>query len=293
MGEPSPGGRVSEPAPAKVNAFLRVLGRRDDGYHDVETLIQPITLADGVQAAPAPDGITLTVVGERAEGVPEGEENLVVRAARALAEATEIDRGARILLAKRIFVAAGLGGGSADAAATLRALDRLWALGLGVGGLAAVAARIGSDISALLPGGPVIVRGRGEVVESVEVSPTWWVLVPFTFGISAADSYAWRDQDGMGPGPDPSPLLEALRAGDLPEAGQRLANDLGAGVVRRYPIVGEAIEGVLEAGALGALVCGSGPTVAGLVRDGFHAEEIAGKVGGHAVGSMGRRRPAG
>jgi 4-diphosphocytidyl-2-C-methyl-D-erythritol kinase len=293
MGEPSAGGPVSEPAPAKINPFLRVLGRRDDGYHDVETMIQPVTLADGVQAAPAPDGFTLTVAGERTEGVPAGEENLVVRAARALAEATEIDRGARILLAKRIFVAAGLGGGSADAAATLRALDRLWALGMGVEGLEAVAARIGSDVPALLPGGPVMVRGRGELVEPAEASPTWWVLIPFTFGLSSAQAYGWWDQDGVGPGPDPSPLLESLRAGDLPEAGQRLANDLGAGVVRRYPIVGEAIERVLEAGALGALVCGSGPTVAGLVRDGFHAEEVAGKVGGYAVGSMGRPRPAG
>jgi 4-diphosphocytidyl-2-C-methyl-D-erythritol kinase len=293
MGEPSAGGPVSEPAPAKINPFLRVLGRRDDGYHDVETMIQPVTLADGVQAAPAPDGFTLTVAGERTEGVPAGEENLVVRAARALAEATEIDRGARILLAKRIFVAAGLGGGSADAAATLRALDRLWALGMGVEGLEAVAARIGSDVPALLPGGPVMVRGRGELVEPAEASPTWWVLIPFTFGLSSAQAYGWWDQDGVGPGPDPWPLLEALRAGDLPEAGQRLANDLGAGVVRRYPIVGEAIERVLEAGALGALVCGSGPTVAGLVRDGFHAEEVAGKVGGYAVGSMGRPRPAG
>jgi 4-diphosphocytidyl-2-C-methyl-D-erythritol kinase len=282
-------GPVSEPAPAKINPVLRVLGRRDDGYHEIETLVQPITLADGVQAAPAEGGITLTVAGERAEEVATGEDNLVMRAARAL----DPDRGAHLLLAKRIFVAAGLGGGSADAAATLRALDRLWGLGLGIEGLAPVAARIGSDVPALLPGGPMLARGRGEVVEPVEVPPTWWVLVPFTFGITSAEAYGWWDEQGSATGPEAAALLEALRAGDLAEAGRRLANDLQEGVVRRHPIVEEGIQGLLEVGALGAIVCGSGPTVAGLVRDGFHAEEIAGKVGGFAVGSMGRPRRAG
>jgi 4-diphosphocytidyl-2-C-methyl-D-erythritol kinase len=293
MGEgPSPG-PVSEPAPGKVNPVLRVLGGRDDGYHDVETLVQPITLADGVQAAPAPEGLELTVAGERAEDVPTGEENLVLRAARALVETVGTDHGARLLLAKRIFVAGGLGGGSADAAATLRALDRLWGLGLGVAGLAPVAAAIGSDVPALLPGGPVVARGRGELVEPVDVPPTWWVLVPFTFGIPAGEAYRWWDEEGEPGRAGIGPLLEALRAGDLAEAGRSLGNDLQPGVVRHHPIVGEAIEGVLEEGALGAMVCGSGPTVAGLARDGFHAEEIAKSIGGYAVGSMGRRAPAG
>jgi 4-diphosphocytidyl-2-C-methyl-D-erythritol kinase len=279
---------VSEPAPAKLNPVLRVLGKRDDGYHEIETLIQPITLADGVQAASAPDGLELTVAGERAEDVPRGEDNIVVRAARALAGARGVRRGARLLLAKRIFVAAGLGGGSADAAATLRVLDRLWGLGMGVEGLAPVAAEIGSDVPALLPGGPVLARGRGEVVEPVNIPPTWWVLVPFTLGIPAADAYRWWDEAGAPSTAELSPLLDALRAGDLAEVGRRLGNDLQPGVVRRHPIVGEAVEGVLEAGALGAVVCGSGPTVAALARDGVHAEEVASKVGGYAVGSMGR-----
>jgi 4-diphosphocytidyl-2-C-methyl-D-erythritol kinase len=289
VAEPRDRGPVSEPAPAKINPFLRVLGNRGDGYHEVETLVQPITLADGVQAAPAEEGITLTVSGDRAEDVSTGEDNLVLRAARALGS----ERGAHLLLAKRIFVAAGLGGGSADAAATLRALDRLWGLGLGIEGLAPVAARIGSDVPALLPGGPVLARGRGEVVEPVQVPPTWWVLVPFTFGITSAEAYGWWEELGSGTGPEAVGLLEALRAGDLAEAGQGLANDLQEGVVRHHPIAGEAIQGLIEAGALGAIVCGSGPTVAGLVRDGFHAEEVAGKVGGYAVGSMGRPRAAG
>jgi 4-diphosphocytidyl-2-C-methyl-D-erythritol kinase len=291
MGERS--GPVSEPAPAKINPVLRVLGKRDDGYHEVETLVQPITLADGVQAAPAPEGLTLTVAGERAGDVPSGEENLVLRSARALAEETGTRLGARLLLAKRIFVGAGLGGGSADAAATLRALDRLWGLGLGSEGLAPIAAAVGSDVPGLLPGGPVIARGRGERVEPVEVPPTWWVLVPFPFGIAATEAYRWWDEDGGSSSAELAPLLDALRSGDLDEAGRRLGNDLQPGVVGRHPVVAEALEGVLQAGALGAIMCGSGPTVAALARDGFHAEELARRVGGEAVGSMGRRLPAG
>jgi 4-diphosphocytidyl-2-C-methyl-D-erythritol kinase len=286
-------GPVSEPAPAKVNPFSKVLGRREDGFHDVETLVQPVTLADGIQAAPSAGEIALTVTGERAEDVPPGDENLAVVAARALAEKAGVYRGAALLLAKQIFVAAGLGGGSADAAATLRALDRLWGLELGVDGLAPVANSVGSDVPALLPGGPVLARGRGDVVEPVELPSTWWVLVPFTFGISAGDAYGWWDEDEAGSGPDPSPLLDAMRSGELQEAGRRLSNDLGPGVVRRHPIVGETIEGLIEEGAFGAIVCGSGPTVVALVRDGFQAEELAGKAGGFAVGSMGRRVPAG
>jgi 4-diphosphocytidyl-2-C-methyl-D-erythritol kinase len=293
MGEGSEPGPVSEPAPAKINPVLRILGRRDDGYHEIETLVQPITLADGIQAASAPDGLELTVAGERAEDMPLGDDNIVLRAARALADASGARRGARLLLAKRIFVAAGLGGGSADAAATLRALDRLWGLGMGIGGLAPVAAEIGSDVPALLPGGPVLARGRGEVVEPVEVPATWWVLVPFTFGIVATDAYRWWDEDGAPSAAELAPLLGALAAGDVAEVGSRLGNDLQASVIRRHPIVGEAIEGVLEAGALGAVVCGSGPTVAGLARDGFHADEVASQVGGYAVGSIGRAVAAG
>ena len=293
MSETSDPGPVSEPAPAKINPVLRVLGKRDDGYHEIESLIQPITLADGVQAASAPAGLELTVAGERAEDVPRGEDNVVVRAARALAEASGVRQGARLLLAKRIFVAAGLGGGSADAAATLRALDRLWGLRLGTEGLVPVAEEVGSDVPALLPGGPVLARGRGDVVEPVEVPPSWWVLVPFRFGIPAMDAYRWWDEDGAPSTAELSPLLDALRAGDIGEVGRRLGNDLQPGVIRRHPTVGEAIEGLLDAGALGSVVCGSGPTVAGLVRDGFHAEEVASKVGGYAVGSMGRSVPAG
>jgi len=285
MGEPG-GGPISEPAPAKLNPFLRVLGRRRDGYHDVETLVLPITLADAVRASPAED-LSLVVAGDRAGDVPSGEENLVLRAARALREACGTDRGAALLLAKRVPVAAGLGGGSADAAAAIRALRDLWGCALGDEELLGLAASVGSDVPALLVGGPVVARGRGERVEPVEVSRTWWAVATAS-GVPTADAYAWWDEEAGEPGPDPGPLLEALRAGDLDAAAEYLFNDLEGPVAARRPEVGRAREALLEAGAIGTVMCGSGPSVAGLARHGMHAEEIASGAGGLAVATLSR-----
>lgn len=277
---------VTEPAPAKINPFLRVLGKRDDGYHDIETLILPITLADGVQAVPA-DDLRLRVVGDLAGEVPPGEDNLVLKAAEALRKRTGESRGAHMLLSKRIPVGAGLGGGSADAAATLRALDRLWKLELGIEEVTEVAAEVGSDVPALLRVGPSLVRGRGELVQAIDLPKTWWVLVTQPLAISSSDAYRWWDERGA-TGPDPTDLTEALRAGDVGKAGPLLFNDLEAAVVSRHSGAAEARKRLIDAGALGALVSGSGPTVAGLARDGVHAEEVAGHAGGTAVASMSR-----
>ena len=286
MGEPLRALPVSEPAPAKLNVFLRVRGRRDDGFHEIESLVQPITLADGVRAAHRDHGFGLTLAGDRAAQVPPGDENLVLRAARALAEDTGESRGANLTLVKTIPVAAGLGGGSADAAATLRALDRLWGYGLPVERLAPVAAEIGSDVPALLPGGPTLVGGRGERLEGVTVARTWWVLMLADFEVSVGDAYRWWDEDGARSGPDPDPLLDAVTVADPARLGPLLFSDLEGPVVARHAEVGRAREGLLAAGALGAVMCGSGPTVAGLARDGRHAEELAEAVGGIAVGSV-------
>lgn len=278
---------MTEPAPAKINPFLRVLGRRDDGYHDIETLVQQITLADGVQAVPAGD-LRLTVVGEQAGEVPSGEDNLVLRAAHALRERTGRPLGAHLVLSKRIPVAAGLGGGSADAAATLRALDRLWECGLGIDGLAEVAAGVGSDVPALLDKGPVVARGRGELVERVELPRIWWVLVTNEEGIGTPDAFAWWDEQGGNGVADVDELLAALRKEEWESAGRLLGNDLERPVMEERPDVQVAKDRLLRAGSLGAVMSGSGPTVAGLARDGLHAEELAREVAGVAVSSMGR-----
>lgn len=279
-------GPIREPAQAKLNLFLRILARREDGNHEIETLVLPLTLADGVEAAPA-DGLSLRVMGPRAGEVPAGEENLVLRAARALAEEAGIEPRAQLLVVKHVPVAAGLGGGSADAAAALRALNDLWGCGLDREGLVEVGARVGSDVPALVHGGPVLARGQGERVEPVGVPRTWWALETSGIGIAAADAYRWWDEDGGVSGADPLGSLEAFRSGGIEAALELLANDLEGPVLRRVPEAARARERLLEVGALGAILCGSGPTVAGLCRDARHAERVAGALGAMAVASAG------
>ncbi|MBI2237184.1 MAG: 4-(cytidine 5'-diphospho)-2-C-methyl-D-erythritol kinase, partial [Actinobacteria bacterium] len=187
---------VRRDAHAKLNLFLRVLGRREDGYHELESLVLPISLADRVTAQEA-DALRVKVRGAEklAAATPAGGLNLGLVAALALADECETSSGADIVIEKRIPVAAGLGGGSADAAATLLALNELWGCGLDADSLIDIGARIGSDVPAMLVGGPVLVRGRGEVIEPVRVGTLWWVIHPFDFGIRSPDAYRWWDED--------------------------------------------------------------------------------------------------
>jgi 4-diphosphocytidyl-2-C-methyl-D-erythritol kinase len=263
-------------APAKVNVFLRVLAAREDGYHDLESLVVPISLADGVTVRSA-DRLHVEVRGAQALAgdVPVGGLNLALVAALALADACPDAGGALVEIDKRIPVAAGLGGGSADAAATLLALNRLWGCDLDPATLGEVAERVGSDVPALLLGGPVLMSGRGEILAPAEVASFWWVVVHFDFGVRSPDAYRWWDEDGAVAGPDPDRLLAAAAAGDAAALGPLLFNDLEAVVARRHPAVGEAKRQLLAAGTLGAVMSGSGSSVVGLARDRAHAEAVA------------------
>lgn len=267
---------VLREASAKLNVFLRVLGRREDGYHELESLVLPISLADGVHVRRA-DGLRVTVKGaERLAGaVPAGGLNLALVAALALGDVCERSGGAEIEITKRIPVAGGLGGGSADAAATLLALNELWGCRLDPATLADVGARVGSDVPAMLVGGPVLMHGRGELIAPATVARSWWVIVSFGFGVRSPDAYRWWDEDGASSGPDPEPLLDAAETGDVEVLGPLLFNDLEPPVFARHPEVAEAKARLLEAGALGAVMSGSGSSVAGLSRDEAHAKEIA------------------
>jgi 4-diphosphocytidyl-2-C-methyl-D-erythritol kinase len=251
-------------AHAKVNVFLRVLGRRDDGYHDIETLVVPVSLHDRITVEPAEE-LTVTVSGPAAAAIPDGHENLALRAAWALAVEAggPASPGARISIEKRIPVAAGLGGGSADAAATLLALDELWSLGIGADDLRSVGFEVGSDVPALLLGEPAYVRGRGEIVEPVLLQSTTWVLRPFDIGVSSADAYGWWD-DGGETGPDPGALIAAAESGNDALLGSALFNDLQDPVAARHPEVAAAAEAFIRAGVHGAVMSGSGPTVVAL-----------------------------
>src|SRR5438094_5895255 len=201
---------VYESAPAKINPVLRVMGRREDGYHELETVVLPLTLADhlAINAAAGNEfrtlSLSLSVEGrtEITGGVPVDESNLVLRAAKSLADHAGVRGFAEVSLVKEVPAAAGLGGGSSDAAATLRVLNDLWGCGLSSDELGTVAASVGSDVPALLPGGPVMVRGRGERVEPVRVPRLTWLLVTFDFGVSTRDAFGWWDEDGGVTGSD-------------------------------------------------------------------------------------------
>ena len=274
-------------AHAKINVFLRVLGRRPDGFHDIETLILPLELHDVVEVRPA-DALEVEVHGPRAAELADtGGEGLAATAARGLADActAEHRHGARIAIEKHVPVAAGLGGGSADAAATLLALRELWSCEIDDDRLAAIAADVGSDVPALLHRQPVFCAGRGDRVHAAYAQTTHWVVRPFPFPIRAADAYGWWDDDGAETGPDPGALVAAVESGNDELTGHALSNDLQAPAVRRHAEIGDAIDAFMAAGALGAMMTGSGPTVVALARHLGHADALAEAVEGSFVTS--------
>jgi 4-diphosphocytidyl-2-C-methyl-D-erythritol kinase len=284
---------MSEPivrrAYGKINVFLRVLGRREDGYHDIETVILPVSLYDTVRVDSA-SGLTIELEGDPSlvaplrEADPDG--NLALVAARTLAEEAGIDTGAvgaLIQVEKRIPVAGGKAGGSADAAAVLIALNELWACGFDEARLSEIGVRVGSDVPAMLAGVPVMVKGRGDVLSSVYVTPTPWIVKSLDFQISASDAYAWWDEGGARSGPDGGVVLASLETGATGSLGASIFNDLESGIVARHPEVGEVRDALLAAGAEAAFVTGSGPTVVALAPHVIHADKIADQVPGSIV----------
>ncbi|HLA93757.1 MAG TPA: 4-(cytidine 5'-diphospho)-2-C-methyl-D-erythritol kinase, partial [Actinomycetota bacterium] len=223
------------------------------------------------------------------DGAPElsaggpGGLNLALVAALALADACPQAVGALVRIQKRIPVASGLGGGSADAAATLHALNELWGCDVDPLTLAGMGELIGSDVPAMLVGEPVLMTGRGERLAPAACAVLHWALVDVGFGVSSPDAYRWWDEDGGHTGPNPDELLAAAAGGDPAALGPLLFNDLEAPVVARHPAIGEAKARLLAAGALGAVMSGSGSSVVGLAGDEDHARALAEVVDGTPV----------
>lgn len=276
-------------APAKVNLQLSVGPARADGYHDLVTVFQAVSLFDQVTVRPA-DRMSVAVSGEDAGSVPTGQSNLASRAAAALARRTgQRKRGTAavaIEIRKRIPVAAGLAGGSADAAATLVACNELWRAGLSPQELSGIAAQLGSDVPFALTGGTAVGRGRGEQLTAALVSGTYhWVLAFAVGGLATPDVYATCDRlrvaraaaDGeQAPLPElSSQLMAALRAGDPAALGPLLSNDLQPAAISLRPGLRRALAAGREHGALGAIVSGSGPTCAFLAASAASARDLA------------------
>ena len=259
-------GGVEVLAPAKLNLFLEVTGKRPDGYHGVETLMVAVDLHDTLTFADEPSGrITLRCDDPT---LPTGPDNLVVRAAERLKAATGSTRGASIGLHKVIPAQAGLAGGSSDAAATLVALDRLWGLGLPSDRLDALAGEVGSDVAFFRHAPAAVGRGRGELVEPVALpGPLHFVLVCPPVGVSTAEAYR-RLVPPARPRPI-APALTALAAGDPEALGRTLFNRLQPVAESIEPALGRVREALERLGPSldGSLMSGSGSAYFGLCRD--------------------------
>jgi 4-diphosphocytidyl-2-C-methyl-D-erythritol kinase len=280
---------VTARVPAKVNLQLAVGPVRADGYHPLVTVFHAVSLFDEVTVSPA-ERTSITIEGENAAAVPTDKANLAWRAAAALAAAAgRKSRAAtvRIEIRKRIPVAAGLAGGSADAAATLVACNELWQAGLPAAELHQIAADLGSDVPFALLGGTAVGRGRGEELTRALASGDYhWALAFAAEGLSTAAVYATCDRlraaradaDGSAEAPPPAlshDLMTALRSGDPAAVGPLLSNDLQPAALSLQPALRRTLAAGREYGALGAIVSGSGPTCAFLAKDAAHAREIA------------------
>jgi 4-diphosphocytidyl-2-C-methyl-D-erythritol kinase len=281
---------VTARAPAKVNLQLAVGPVRADGYHEVVTVYHAVSLFDEVTVTPARRD-RVSVTGEGAAAVPTGRANLALAAARALAAAAgRGPAGVAIEIRKRIPVAAGLAGGSADAAAALAACNELWSTGLSQAELAEVAAGIGSDVAFALVGGTAIGVGRGErVTPALAAGSYHWVLAFAAGELSAAAVYAACDSLRAARGWVPkapaldTALIAALRAGDPARVGARLSNDLQPAALSLRPELRRTLAAGAGHGALAAIVSGSGPTCACLATDQRHARELAVALAGAGV----------
>jgi 4-diphosphocytidyl-2-C-methyl-D-erythritol kinase len=252
--------------PAKVNLYLKVLARREDGYHDLVTVMQPLTLADELRLTP---GQGLTLACQHPE-VPSGPQNLVWRAAEKFGAATGRDPQVHIELVKKIPVAAGLGGGSSDAAGTLLALNELTGNPLDASTLHELAAELGADVPFFLRPGPALGRGIGTVLSPLDLPPYWYVLLNPGLAISTSWVYGQLDLEALAQ--TGAPLPEAWD-GEHPE--RWVANDLERVTLSRYPELRELLAGLSNAGARAQGMSGSGPTLFGLFLEAEEARAAA------------------
>jgi 4-diphosphocytidyl-2-C-methyl-D-erythritol kinase len=285
------GREVVARAPAKVNVHLAVGPLRPDGFHELRTVYLAVSLFDTVTVRPG-EGLSLTVAGEGSDGeVPLDRRNLVWRAAELLAASAGVPADASISLSKTIPAAAGLAGGSADAAATLVALDALWGTRVGRGDLADLAAQLGSDVPFSLQGGVALGSGRGEQLSPVLARTRWhWVLGIAGEGLSTPAVYAELDrlraEGRLSDGTEPEsaePVIAALRGAGVPALAAALSNDLQAPALALRPGLRRALQAAADAGAAGALVSGSGPTVAALTSDEHAAIRLTAALAGAGV----------
>ena len=278
MSSPDPARMVHTRAPGKINVFLKVGALLADGYHDVAIAYQAVSLYEDIRAFDA-DDFSVTVTGSvDISRVPNDASNIAIRAAQLLAHRTGYRRGVRLEIDKHVPVTGGMGGGSADAAATLLACDALWGTELPREEMLSLARELGADVPFALTGGTAIGTGRGDQLSPALAKGSFqWVLALADFGLSTPEVYSeldkHRDRHAQDIYPAPvapsvdADVLQALRAGDPQMLAETLYNDLQAPALHLEPSLAEVLELGEENGALAGIVSGSGPTVAFLAAD--------------------------
>lgn len=264
-------------ANAKINLTLDILGTREDGYHEVAMIMQEISLHDTLSMGKINQGISLTIVIEGQQGnLPADESNLCWKAAALVQKEYNLQEGVEIHLTKRIPMAAGLAGGSADAAAVLKGMNHLFRLGMTEARLCELGARLGSDIPFCIMGGTMLATGRGEVLTRLPSFPRLSVvLAKPPVGVSTAWAYKTYDAGYDGPHPDNEAMLEAIHGGDAHKAASLLCNVLEGVTETEHPVIADYKRLMMEHGAMASMMSGSGPTVFGLVREKQQAWHLA------------------
>ncbi|WP_374055365.1 4-(cytidine 5'-diphospho)-2-C-methyl-D-erythritol kinase [Rossellomorea sp. FM04394] len=256
--------RLLVKAPAKINLSLDVLHKRSDGYHEVEMVMTTIDLADRIELTNLSDD-TIKILSHN-RFVPDDGRNLAYQAAQLLKTRLNIKKGVAISIDKVIPVAAGLAGGSSDAAATLKGLNRLWDLGLSMDELAELGSEIGSDVSFCVYGGTALASGRGEKIKHLPAPPNCWVILAKpTIGVSTADVYKNLDLKNI-THPNTNAMVSALEHGSYHDICSNLGNVLESVTLDMHPDVAQIKDQMERFGADAVLMSGSGPTVYGLVQ---------------------------
>ncbi len=251
-------------APAKVNTLLRVIGKREDGYHDLQMVMVPLTLADEIELRNVPEGVSFEMDGQTDSGMV-GEGNLVVKAARAMITEAGPGHGVSIRLTKKVPVAAGLGGGSSDAAAVLKGLNLLWNLNWTPERLASIGKKLGADVPFFCFDGPAFVEGIGDRITPYETFPDiHFLLVNPGFSVSTPWVYKQFDLGLTLKTPDARvrPLFQVFS-----DVSASLHNDLEAVTIKAFPEIQTIKNMLVDLGAAGSLMSGSGPTVYGVFGD--------------------------
>ncbi len=255
---------------AKINLTLDVVARRPDGYHDLEMIMQSVDLEDRITLKEIGKGIELD---SNLKGLPRDEGNIAYRAARLIKKEFNISTGIKIFIEKKIPIAGGMGGGSADCAGVLIGLNHLWDLGMKQDQLCALGKTLGADVPFCLMGGTALAKGIGDILSPIDTKgDIWLVIVKPDFGVFTKNIYKRLKIEDIRKRPDTRAMIRALRSGSLDDIAANLVNVLEEVTISMHPEIYRLKSELLEQGSLGSLMSGSGPSVYGVFRDNVSAQ---------------------